>query len=75
MEKMVHGVNLWGQLLPEKVQMEVLVTELLSGSTKKVILLILIAKHFIQKKWQKTGLKNEKLSYKKIQTFYLAKNN
>lgn len=32
---MVHGVKLWGQLLPEKVQMEVLVTELLSGSTKK----------------------------------------
>ena len=30
---MVHGVNLC-QLLPEKVQMEVLVTELLSGSTK-----------------------------------------
>ncbi len=57
MKKMVHGVKLWGQLLPEKVQMEVLVTELLSGSTKKVILLILKAKHFIQKKWQKTGLK------------------
>ena len=75
MEKMVHGVNLWGQLLPEKVQMEVLVTELLSGSTKKVILLILKAKHFIQKKWQKTGLKKEKLRFKKIQTFYLAKNN
>ncbi len=53
MKKMVHGVKLWGQLLPEKVQMEVLVTELLSGSTKKVILLILKAKHFIQKSGRK----------------------
>ena len=75
MEEMVHGVNLWGQLLPEKVQMEVLGSELLSGSIKRAIQLILKAKHFIQKKWQRTGLKKEKSRFKKIQIYYLAKNN
>lgn len=33
------------------------------------------SKTFHSKKWQKTGLKKEKLRFKKIQKFYLAKNN
>ncbi len=66
---MVRGVNLWGQLLPEKVQMEVLITELLSGSTKRAIQLILKAKYFIQKKWQKTGLKKRSRDSRKSRYF------
>ncbi len=57
---MVRGVKLWGQLLPEKVQMETLVTALLSGSIKKAIQLILKAKHFIQKKVAENWLKKKR---------------
>ena len=65
---MVRGVKLWGQLLPEKVQMETLVTALLSGSIKGYPAYS-ESKTFHSKKWQKTGLKKRSRDSRKSRYF------